>query len=237
MKQSIFDGFSTSWWDKDGPMRMLHSMNETRMLFIRERIMNKYQELVSFKKILNSKNILDLGCGGGILSESLAIQGANIKAIDESEKLIKEAKKRAKLKNLKIDYQCGSIKNIYEKNLKFDIILCLEVIEHIEDFKEFLRITFKCLNKNGIVIFSTINRSILSFISTILIAENILKLVPKKTHNWNMYIKPEEIITLAKENKLKVDKLVGLLPLPTMSQFRWIRIKNTKANYIISFIN
>jgi len=237
LKESIFDRFSSTWWDKEGPMKMLHSMHETRMLFIKERIMKKYQTFDNFYNILKTKKILDLGCGAGILSESLAKEGASIIAVDQSKKLIKEAEKRAKSKNLKIDYQCTTIKALQEKKNKFDIIICLEVIEHIENFKDFIRLTFKCLNKNGIVIFSTINRSKLSFISTILLAENILKVVPKNTHNWNMYIKPEEIVNLANEHNLKLDKLTGLLPLPTFSGFRWIRMKNTKANYIISFIN
>ncbi|MAJ24235.1 MAG: bifunctional 3-demethylubiquinol 3-O-methyltransferase/2-polyprenyl-6-hydroxyphenol methylase [Rickettsiales bacterium] len=237
MKQSIFDRFSSTWWDKEGPMKMLHSMNETRMLFIQERIMNRYHRLESFKNILNKKKILDLGCGGGILSESLAEFNANITAIDESKKLIQEAKKRADLKRLKINYKCSSIDVLYEKKFKFDIIICLEVIEHVTNFKEFLKTTFQCLNKDGIIILSTINRSTISYISTILVAENILRLVPKKTHNWDMYIKPEEIINIAKQKSLKIDKLRGLLPFPTLSGFKWIRVKNTKANYIISFIN
>ena len=113
MKESIFDKISSEWWDKNGPMKMLHSMNETRMLFIKERIINKYQKLGSLKEILEKKLILDLGCGGGILSETLAEEGANILAIDQSKKLINEAKKRAKLKKLKIDYQFQKILSVY----------------------------------------------------------------------------------------------------------------------------
>ena len=128
MKQSIFDKISSKWWDKEGPMKMLHTMHETRMLFIKERILNKYQELGNLKNIFKNKKILDLGCGGGILSESLAEEGAELIAIDQSKKLINEAKKRAKLKNFKINYQCKSIENLKEKKMKFDIIICLEVI-------------------------------------------------------------------------------------------------------------
>ncbi|MAH89443.1 MAG: bifunctional 3-demethylubiquinol 3-O-methyltransferase/2-polyprenyl-6-hydroxyphenol methylase [Pelagibacterales bacterium] len=237
MKQSIFDKISSEWWDKEGPMKMLHSMHETRMLFIKERIMHKYQELGNLKNIFKKKKILDLGCGGGILSESLAEEGANLIAIDQSKKLIHEAKKRAKLKNYRINYQCASIKNLKEKNAKFDIILCLEVIEHIEDYRSFLKFTFECLKQNGIIIFSTINRNCFSYIATIFFAEKILKLVPDNTHNWNMYIKPEEILNIAFQKKFKLDKIKGLLPIPTLKGFKWIRINNTRTNYIISIIN
>ena len=237
MKESIFDRISSDWWDKNGPMKMLHSMNVTRMLFIRERIINKYQKVGSLKDILEKKKILDLGCGGGILSETLAEEGANILAIDQSKKLINEAKKRAKLKKLKIDYQCQTIKKLDEKKAKFDIILCMEVIEHVIDYRSFIKQAFKCLKKDGIIIFSTINKSFLSYITTILLAEKILRLVPTKTHDWNMYIKPEEILEIAETFKFKLDKIKGLVAIPSLRGFEWIRTNNTKANYIISIIN
>ena len=237
MQQSYFDKFSSGWWDKEGPMKMLHSMNETRMLFIQERILNRYQNLGSIDNIFKRKSILDLGCGGGILSEELGGKGASVKAIDKSKKLINIAKKRAKEKGLNIDYECTDIEKIYKSGLKFDIIICLEVVEHVDNLEIFLVNAYKSLKKNGLIIFSTINRSSISFLTTILIAENILKIVPKKTHNWNKYVKPEEIIESAKTHKLYLDKLNGLLPFPSLSGFKWLRIKNTKANYILSLKN
>ena len=223
MKQSIFDKISSKWWDKEGPMKMLHTMHETRMLFIKERILNKYQELDNLKNIFKNKKILDLGCGGGILSESLAEEGAELIAIDQSKKLINEAKKRAKLKNFKINYQCKSIKNLKEKKMKFDIIICLEVIEHVEDYKNFLKFTFECLKKNGIIIFSTINRNCLSYISTIFLAEKVLKLVPNKTHDWNMYIKPEEILKLSNQKNFKLNYIVTFI---FIFHIKWILLSN-----------
>ena len=237
MKESIFDKMSSEWWDKSGPMKMLHSMNETRMLFIKERILNRYQKIGNLKKIFEKKKILDLGCGGGILAETLAEEGANILAIDLSKKLINEAKKRAKFKKLKIDYKCQSIKNLENSGAKFDIILCLEVVEHIKDYKNFVELALKCLKKDGIIIFSTINKSFISYITTIFLAEKILKLVPFKTHDWDMYVKPEEIIDIAQKFKLRLDKIKGLVAIPTLLGFKWIRVNNTKANYIISIIN
>ncbi len=237
MKESIFDKISSEWWDKEGPMKMLHSMNETRMLFIKERIINKYQKEGSFKEVLEKKTILDLGCGGGILSETLAEEGANILAIDQSKKLINHAKKRARSRKLKIDYQCKSIKSLRNKNAKFDIILCMEVVEHVKDFRSFIKLAFKCLKSDGIIIFSTINKSFLSYITTIFLAENILKIVPPKTHDWNMYVEPEEILKVANTFKLKLDKIRGLAAIPTLKGYKWIRINNTKVNYIVSIIN
>ena len=207
------------------------------MLFIKERIINRYQEIGNLKDILEKKKILDLGCGGGILSETLAEEGANIFAIDLSKKLITEAKKRAKFKKLKINYKCQSIKSLKDNSVKFDIILCMEVVEHVKDYKNFIKTAFKCLKRDGLIIFSTINKSILSYVTTIFLAEKILKLVPSKTHDWNMYVKPEEILKIAQTCKLKLDKIKGLAPIPSLQGFKWIRVKNTKANYIISIIN
>ncbi len=237
MKESIFDKISLEWWDKNGPMKMLHSMNETRMLFIKERIINKYQKLGSLKEILEKKLILDLGCGGGILSETLAEEGANILAIDQSKKLINEAKKRAKSKKLKIDYQYQSIKNLKGKRAKFDVILCMEVVEHVQDYRNFIKLAFECLKKDGIIIFSTINKSVLSYFTTIFLAEKIFKLVPSKTHDWDMYVRPEEILKVAEKFSFRLDKIKGLAAIPSLQGFKWIRINNTKANYIISIIN
>ena len=237
MQQSNFDKFSSNWWDKDGPMKLLHSMNETRMLFIKERILHRYQKLGSLKSILDKKKILDLGCGGGILSESLADLGGNVFAIDKSKKLINTAKNRAAKKNLDIQYECAEINNLSKKKLKFDVIISLEVVEHVDNLKFFLLETFKCLNKNGLIIFSTINRSKISYLTTILLAEKILKIVPNNTHDWDKYVKPEEIITFSKKYNCKLDKITGLLPFPSLNGFKWLRVKNVKSNYIISLIN
>ena len=237
MQQSNFDNFSNNWWEDDGPLKLLHSMNETRILFIQERILNRYQNLKSLETIFSKKSVLDLGCGGGILSESLAIKGAKVTAYDTSSKLIKVAKKRALSRNLDIDYRVGDIQLLKKKSLKFDIIISLEVIEHVSNYKAFLAGLHSCLNKEGIIILSTINRNFLSYFSTILVAEKLLNLVPRGTHDWNKYIKPEEIINFYEEYNLKLDKKVGLLPLPLIKNFKWVRTSNTSSNYILSIVN
>ena len=237
MQQSNFDNFSSEWWKDDGPMRLLHSMNETRMLFIQERICNRYQSLKNLDNIFNKKNILDLGCGGGILTESLAKKGANITACDTSSSLIEIAKKRAAYQKLKINYKVGTAELFKKKKIKFDIIISLEVIEHVDDYKKFLRDIYTCLNKNGIIILSTINRNFISYFSTIFIAEKVLKLVPNGTHDWNKYIKPKEIIEFYEKHKLKLDKKAGLFPVPIRKNFNWIRTSKISSNYILSIIN
>ena len=237
MQQSNFDDLSQDWWKNDGPMKLLHSMNKTRMFFIQERLLNRYKSLKEIQNIFSKKKVLDLGCGGGILSESLAEKGAIVTAYDTSKSLIEVAKKRATVKNFKINYQVGEISSLKKKRNKFDIIISLEVIEHVADYKIFLEGIFSCLNKNGIVIISTINRNFFSYISTILLAEKILNLVPSGTHDWNKYIKPEEIVEYAKKYNIRLDKKSGLFPIPSARNFNWIRTGSTCTNYILSLVN
>ena len=113
----------------------------------------------------------------------------------------------------------------------------MEVIEHVQDYRSFIKLAFECLKKDGIIIFSTINKSFLSYFTTIFLAEKVLKLVPSKTHDWDMYVKPEEILKVAEKFRFKLDKIKGLAAIPSLQGFKWIRINNTKANYIISIIN
>ena len=237
MQQSNFDNYSYDWWEKKGSMKMLHSMHETRMLFILERIKNRYHAHNNLETILKNKTILDLGCGGGILSESLCNKGANVTAIDSSQKLIKIAKERAKQKKMNIDYQVSNIEKLAKKGKKFDVIISLEVIEHVTDYKKYLKNIFDSINPKGLLILSTINRNYFSYLSTIFFAEKILKLVPKGIHDWKAYVKPEEILEAGNINKFVLDKICGLSPFPTLKGIEWIRTHTTIANYIISLKN
>ena len=237
MQQSNFDSLSNEWWNDDGPLKLLHSMNQTRMLFIQERILNRYKSFNCLESVFKKKSILDLGCGGGILSESLAKKGAKVTSCDTSNALIKLAKKRAVDQNLKINYKIGSIDFFKKKSIKFDIIISLEVIEHVKDYKVFLSEIRSCLNKNGLIILSTINRNLISYFTTIFMAEKVLKLVPTGPHDWNKYITPDEITKLYEKYKFKLDKKVGLFPIPCGKNFKWIRTSRISSNYILSIIN
>ncbi len=237
MQQSNFDNLSNEWWNDDGPLKLLHSMNQTRMLFIQERILSRYKSFNCLESVFKKKSILDLGCGGGILSESLAKKGARVTSFDTSSALIKVAKKRASNQNLKISYKVGSIDSLKKKSIKFDIIISLEVIEHVKDYKSFLLDISSCLNKNGLIILSTINRNLISYFTTIFMAEKVLRLVPTGTHDWNKYITPDEITKFYEQYNLKLDRKVGLFPIPCGKNFKWIRTSKISSNYILSIIN
>ena len=184
---------------------------------------------------LNGLKILDVGCGGGLVSESLCRLGATVTGIDFVQSNIQIAKKHAIINNLKINYICGDIETTKINN-KFDVIIMFEVLEHIDDWKIFLFKIKNNLKKDGTIILSTINRNLLSKISAILIAENILKWIPEGTHSYEKLIKPEEIKLELKKNNLSIKNFEGIYFNPILN--RWSFTNNTAVNYFCTaYIN
>ena len=214
MQQSNFDNFSNDWWKDDGPLKLLHSMNETRILFIQERILNRYQNLKSLETIFSKKSVLDLGCGGGILSESLARKGAKVTGIDLSDGPLRVAKIINEKVNLDITYKKISTNELLKTGKKFDIIACLEMLEHVPDPEEIVSDCEKMLNKNGHIFFSTINRNLKSFILAILGAEYILNILPQGTHDYEKLIKPSELKKYIDNSGLNFTEIKGMSYLP-----------------------
>ena len=215
----LFDNLSQEWWDENGKFKVLHKITPIRMEYILSQINNKK---------LSQFDILDIGCGGGLISEPLARLGAKVTGIDFVEKNIKIAKSHAKSKNLKINYMCQDIE-LLNLNKKFDVIIMFEILEHLEDWKKFLINIKRSLKPNGIIILSTINKNIISKYSAIYFAENILNWIPKGTHDFNKFIKPEEIINGLKKEKIKVIDLKGLIFNPLISN--WHLSNNKLINY------
>ena len=215
----LFDNLSQEWWDENGKFKVLHKITPIRMEYILSQINNKK---------LSQFDILDIGCGGGLVSEPLARLGAKVTGIDFVEKNIKIAKSHAKSKNLKINYMCQDIE-LLNLNKKFDVIIMFEILEHLEDWKKFLINIKRSLKPNGIIILSTINKNIISKYSAIYFAENILNWIPKGTHDFNKFIKPEEIINGLKKEKIKVIDFKGLIYNPLNSN--WHLSNNKLINY------
>ncbi len=225
LKRSEFDHFSglaSEWWQKNGKFKTLHDIQPIRIKFIQE-IFNK--------KNLEKIKILDLGCGGGLISEELAKLGANVTGIDFVKENIHAARIHAKQNNLKINYKTLN----FEKeriNSKFDMIIIFEVLEHLSNWKYFLeKIQFN-LNPNGKLIISTINRNLLSKLLTIDIAENYLKWIPINTHTYYKFIKPNELEYILRENNFKNIKFKGLEYQPLKKEWRLSQM--TRVNYFCS---
>ncbi|MDA9653385.1 bifunctional 2-polyprenyl-6-hydroxyphenol methylase/3-demethylubiquinol 3-O-methyltransferase UbiG [Candidatus Pelagibacter sp.] len=227
-----FSKIAEEWWNPNGKFKPLHKFNPIRISYIKENIINSFG--ISPKKSpLNKIKILDIGCGGGLLSEPMCRLGADITGIDASEKNISVAKLHAKRNGLKIKYICASPEKLKINN-KFDVILNMEIIEHVEDVNFFLKSSSNLLKKNGIMFIATLNKTLKSYAFAIVGAEYILRWLPIGTHEWEKFIQPDELINILKKNDLKLDKLDGMKF--NIITDKW-KISNDKSvNYIAKFI-
>ena len=212
-----FSLLSNKWWDKSGPFSALHKMANARIEFIK----NNASRIISGNnletKFLDGLECLDVGCGGGILSERLSRLGAKVTGIDASENSINIAKEHSTKSRLEIEYRCITTSNLLkskkEKFLnKFDIVIASEVIEHVNERKIFLSDISKLSRSGGLIVFTTINKSFLGILLGKFFAENILKVVPKNTHDPNKFISPQKLSSEAEEHNIILDNFVGFVP-------------------------
>ena len=187
-----FSKIADEWWDINGKFKPLHMFNPIRIEYILDRALNFFKINRDKKLPLKNLKILDIGCGGGLISEPMSRLGANVTGIDASNRNIQVAKLHAKKNNLKINYLNTVPEDLEQKN-EFDIILNLEVVEHVENLNLYLSSCFKFLKKNGIMFTATINRTFTSYIKAIVGAEYVLRWLPIGTHDWNKFLKPEEL--------------------------------------------
>ncbi|MDC0875768.1 bifunctional 2-polyprenyl-6-hydroxyphenol methylase/3-demethylubiquinol 3-O-methyltransferase UbiG [Candidatus Pelagibacter sp.] len=227
-----FSKIADEWWDPKGKFKPLHKFNPIRIKYIKENIINNFK-LKNKKKPLKKINILDVGCGGGLLSEPMQRLGASVTGIDASAKNIKIAKLHAKKNKLKINYLCSS-PEILKINKKFDVILNMEIVEHVEDVQFFLKSCSNLLKKNGLMFVATINKTLKSYIFAIVGAEYILRWLPIGTHEWEKFIKPEDLKDILKSNDLILKKLDGMHF--DIIKDEWNVSKDTSINYIAKFI-
>ena len=227
-----FSKIADEWWDPNGKFKPLHKFNPIRIRYIKENIINNFK-LKNKKKPLEKINILDIGCGGGLLSEPMQKLGANVTGIDASFKNIKVAKLHAKKNNLKINYLCSSPEKL-KINKKFDVILNMEIVEHVEDVHFFLKSCSNLLKKNGLMFVATINKTLKSYMFAIVGAEYVLRWLPIGTHDWEKFVKPNDLKNILKNNNLVLNKLDGMHF--NIIKDEWNISKDTSVNYIAKFI-
>ena len=221
-----FSKLASEWWNPNGKFKPLHKFNPVRLSYIKESITKK------FNRSIKDIKILDIGCGGGLLCEPLSRLGANVIGIDASEKNIKIAKTHARENDLKIRYFCASPENFNHKE-KFDVILNMEIVEHVKDINLFLKESSKFLKKNGIMFIATLNKTLKSYIFAIIGAEYVLRWLPIGTHDWNMFVKPDDLIKICKNNSLYLDEILGVKY--NVLSGNWHLSKNDDVNYITRF--
>ena len=226
-----FSKLADEWWDINGKFKPLHMFNPIRIEYILDIATANFKIDKNKKNPLKNLKILDIGCGGGLISEPMTRLGADITAIDASSKNINIAKAHAKKNNLSITYLNTEPESLRSKN-KFDIILNLEVVEHVENLDLYLKSCFDLLKPKGIMFTATLNRTLTSYIKAIVGAEYVLRWLPIGTHDWNKFIKPEELEKKLTDLNFSIIDLAGLSFNPFFQE--WKRTKDVSVNYILA---
>ena len=228
-----FSAIAEEWWNVNGKFKPLHMFNPIRIEYILETTKDHFHIKDNSNEPLKNLRVLDIGCGGGLMSEPITRLGGKVTGIDASEKNIKVAKLHAEKNNLTINYLNKSPENL-DDNEKYDVILNLEIVEHVEDLQLYLKSCSRLLKKNGIMFTATLNRTFTSFIKAILGAEYVLRWLPIGTHDWNKFVKPEELESLITNLNFQIKDVKGLEFKPISR--KWVRSENLSVNYIMSSI-
>ena len=227
-----FSKIADEWWDPNGKFKPLHKFNPIRITYIKDNII-KTLKLKNKNKPLENVKILDVGCGGGLLCEPMSRLGADVVGIDASDKNIKVAKIHSIKNNLNIKYFCASPENFNTKK-KFDVILNMEIVEHVENIDFFLKSCSKLLKKNGLMFVATINKTLKSYVFAIVGAEYVLRWLPIGTHEWEKFVKPEDLKKILMKYDLSLNKLEGMNF--NIVKDEWSISRDLSVNYIAKFI-
>ncbi len=222
---------AAEWWDPEGKFKPLHKFNPIRIKYIKENIIERFKSK-NIETPLSGINILDIGCGGGLLSEPMCKLGANVTGIDASRKNINIAKSHAKKNKLDINYICSSPEKLSNKK-KFDVILNMEIIEHVENIQFFLKSCSNLLKKDGLMFVATINKTLKSYVFAIVGAEYILRWLPIGTHEWEKFVKPDELVEILLKYNCNCNKMDGMNF--NIIQNEWSISKDLSVNYIAKF--
>mgnify|MGYP001161234286 FL=1 len=226
-----FSKLADEWWDPEGKFKPLHNFNPVRLRYIKDTITKKFGNK-SEKLPLKDIKILDIGCGGGLLSEPLSRLGATVTGIDASDRNIKIAKMHLKKSKLDINYYCSSPES-FEAKEKFDVVLNMEIVEHVDNVDFFLLKSSDLLKKDGLMFIATLNKTLKSYVFAIIGAEYILKWLPIGTHDWNKFLKPDDLINICKNNSLNLNNLIGVKF--DILKNEWIISEDSSVNYLAEF--
>lgn len=228
-----FNTMAASWWDADGPMKALHSMNPLRLQFIRDQAIQRFGLDTNKTKWLKGKRVLDVGCGAGLVSEPLARLGGEVDAIDAASENIAMARVHASLAGLSISYQHKAIEQLVEERPQYDLITALEIIEHVNEPQFFINNLAQVLKPGGLLVLSTLNRTAKAFGLAIVGAEYLARLVPRGTHDWRKFVKPSELSHFARRAGLVPLAIQGMGYNPLTGT--WFLEAKPQVNYLMAF--
>lgn len=237
-----FTRMADEWWDPNGKFKPLHVINPLRAEWILKKSaelrvhsaeQEPYSALTTQHSPLHGLSVLDIGCGGGLISEAMARAGAKVTGIDAGEKNIKVAQLHAQKSGLEIDYRYMSAEALVTEDAQFDIVLALEIVEHVADVSAFVQATCTLVRPGGLIIYSTINRTAKSFALAIIGAEYVLRWLPRGTHQWKKFVKPSELVAELRKNTIDVREMTGLTMNPLTWQWR-LEPKDLEVNYLVA---
>ena len=228
-----FSKLAKDWWNPNGKFKPLHLINPSRLNFIKKKIVSHFSINTNILNPLKDIKILDIGCGGGLLCEPLHRLGAKVTGLDASKTNIEVAKLHAKQMNLNIDYINSSPEN-YKLKKKFDVVLNMEIVEHVSNVDFFIQNCSEMIEKNGLMFVSTINRNLKSYIFAIVGAEYSLRWLPIGTHDWDKFLTPNELEVIATNKNFRKDEVVGMKFNPLLR--KWYLSSDSSVNYISTFL-
>ncbi|TAD88409.1 MAG: bifunctional 2-polyprenyl-6-hydroxyphenol methylase/3-demethylubiquinol 3-O-methyltransferase UbiG [Alphaproteobacteria bacterium] len=219
-----FASVAARWWDTTGPFAPLHALNPARLAFVRERITAALGQV-------DGVSILDIGCGGGLMAEPLARLGATVTGVDGTAEGIAAARQHAAQAGLTIDYRQGAAEDLVAEGLRFDVVLALEVVEHVANVPAFLACLRALVRPGGVVILSTLNRTWHSWAMAIAAAEYVLRIIPRGTHDWRQFLTPAELVRGLRAEGLQLDRITGL---SRRLDGTWVLSDDRRVNYLVS---
>lgn len=227
-----FAALAAEWWDPNGKFRPLHKLGPARLAFVRQEIVRHFERGPGGLRPFEGLSVLDIGCGGGLVSEPVARLGATVTGIDPAEENIEAARRHADGQGLRIDYRSALVEDLVAEGRTFDCVLCLEVVEHVPDVAAFLATCARLVRPGGLMILSTINRTLKSYALAIVGAEYILRWLPVGTHQWERFVTPDELARHAEAAGLAMSAREGLVYNPLTDA--WSLSQDLDVNYMAS---